>query len=131
MKTLIREFSQKDYAEIIRWVQDREYPFPDYALLPGIGFVAEQEGLMVAVGFLYRMGAGVAMISSLYSNPSVEKLSRQEAVNFVIQTLVGKAKDLKIKRVTVASNIDRIVDRFKDLGFLVGDKNVTHLYMEI
>lgn len=66
----IRMIHDDDFAEISEWFVKRKWPVPPAGkMLPESGFVAEQDGTLLSVAWLYVTNSQVGIIDWIATNP--------------------------------------------------------------
>ena len=120
----IRTFQKDDYPMYISWLSARNRPAPRFVDLPDLGVVVKDDR-EAAIGFLIESDSAVCGMGNFASNPD-HKL-RSDAVDFLIDSLVGLAKEKGYQRLFVNTNRGRLIARLKDKGFTVYDEHLTQL----
>lgn len=121
----VREFDRgNDYALAASWWEKRHYLVAPMFMLPPNGLVVCDGDTPVAIGFLMRTDAGVAGPCHLVSNPDEPGEIRHQALDLLIQSLIERAKELGHRVICAETNLERLVERYKNLGFTVTDTGV-------
>jgi hypothetical protein len=119
--------AQHDYALLKSWWEQRSYPAQEPEFLPPTGLIISHEGADICAGFLFKTDAKIAVLGHVVStSKSVDKILRSEALDHLIESLVGHAKECGFAVVTCSSNIPRLNERYEALGFSKSDENETH-----
>lgn len=122
----------KHYPLMVIWWSERGFPPTPLQMLSKTGVVAESDdGLPLAAGFLYATDSGLAQISHLVGDKLISREERGEALDRIILSLSQIAKGAGFVLVSGATNIPGLVERYKRLGFIVCDENVSHLAKEL
>jgi len=123
----VLKFKKEDHLALMtRWYEARKFPtVPDY-LLPEIGLVVKHDGAYICLGHMYRTDGSIASISHLASSPVASSEERHIGLNMLISGLMDIANEQKFKMITIASNIEKLFERFEEFGFAKTDENVTH-----
>lgn len=87
--------------------------------MPEIGFVVSEGSIPVAAGFLRLMEGRLAQIDGLCSNATLDSSTRHEAVSLVVDSLICKAKSLKLKGIIAYTKDESVVTRAEATGFKV------------
>lgn len=119
----MRKFEDKDYPVVCEWWKGYDWPEIPYTMLPINGLIIDN----TCAGFLYQTDSDLAWIEFIVGNPTIDKNKRAEGLEQLIGGLKDKAKELGFKTVFTATRHERLVDRFKEKGFHISDKNMTHM----
>jgi len=126
-----RAFDKEKDAHLLRaWVVNRRLPNADVNLefMPPTGVVVEVDNIPVAIGFMIKCDNGMCINSDLISNPAIDKKARQEAVDFLRESLYTLAKAAGYKLVTVFTRIPKLQARLeKEKGYFKIDQGLTQL----
>lgn len=118
------------YFDVIKqWWLLRDMPYPDINFLPPTSVLIWYGDLPLCAGFLFKTDANIAIINHVVSNPSIpgiKKWVRSEAINFLLEELIERAKVDGFQLLTASSNVHRLNKRYEDLGFEKSDENETH-----
>lgn len=119
-----------EYFDVMKsWWHLRDKPSPDIHFLPPTGVMVWFGDLPLCAGFLFKTDANIAIINHLVSNPAipgVKKWVRSEAIDFLIETLIEKAKEDGYNLITASSNVRRLNERYEKFEFEKSDENETH-----
>jgi N-acetylglutamate synthase-like GNAT family acetyltransferase len=93
MKT--RLYTPADYTTVGPWfTAHKTQPVPE-TILPKCGIVVEEEGLLLAAGWLYQDNSvGVAWLAWLVSNPDIPRSCVETALGRLLRASESVAKDL-------------------------------------
>lgn len=120
--------SDEHYEQICSWWRAHNWPVLPVEALPAIGRVVSHNGVNVCAGFLYRTDSAICLLEWIVSNPDFkDKPTRSDAIDFLIQNLLGAAQKLRPSIVFSYAKNDRLLKRYQDLGFQVSDKDMTHV----
>jgi hypothetical protein len=119
----IREFNKIDYYLICEWWTAHKWNAPSYLMLPKTGFIIE--GL--CAGFLYKTDSEIAWLEFVISNPKSDKELRNEALNILIEKLINEAKQSGFKVIFTSVEHTKLIDRYKNHGFVETDKSMTNM----
>ena len=95
---------------------------PDYyspTTLPEIGYIAFDDNTPVAAGFLRLIEGGYAQIDSLISNGQLNSTTRHQGIELIVNTLIAKAKENRLKGLICHTKDKSILERAMALGFEV------------
>ena len=108
------------------WVQHKWIPvMPEN--LPQYGIVMTHLGKPVSAGFVYRTDSTFALIEWIISDPKSDKMIRRESLGKLVPSLVELAKELGAKCIFTTSKIPTLTQRLVEEGFVVSDREMTHL----
>ncbi len=91
----IEKFRMRHLKDISGWLSARGLDTKLIDELPAIGFVAYEDSLPVAAGFLRECEGGSAMADSFITDPIASKASRNAGMNLVLDAVIQEAKRLK------------------------------------
>lgn len=87
--------------------------------LPQYGYLASDSATPIAVGFLRMVEGGYAQLDTLVSNKDLSSDMRHEGITEVVDALMRKAKELKLKGILAFSNDLGVLARATVLGFKI------------
>lgn len=122
---------QKSYFDILLSMHESQN-YSDTLLLspetlPLIGYIASEGSVHIACGFLRMIEGDVAMIDTLVSNASVPSQMRHEAISGIVNSLIQRAKDMKLKGLLCLTSDKSVLMRAATLGFNVVPQHVIAL----
>lgn len=85
--------------------------------LPLCGYLATDSATVVAVGFLRIVEGGYAQLDTLVTNGDLSSDMRHEGVAMVVNSLIERAKDLKLKGILAFTQDQGVLLRAAALGF--------------
>ncbi len=106
------------------WFKERNFPPVLPWMLPKTGLVVMHDEAPCAMGHLYRTDSGLAVISHLVTRPDYPGDIRNGALNLLVESLVEKAKQNKVKMVCFSTNLPKVEARFERLGFMKTDEGL-------
>lgn len=124
----MRLYKESDYLTLVEWWIDQKWNnilLPE--MLPKTGLI--EDG--VCAMFLYKSDSSIAWIGFPIANPKSDKNVRNQALNDIINGLIELGKEDGYKQIFTTSNIPKLIDRYKNLGFGVGDENVLQLIKKV
>jgi hypothetical protein len=116
----------KDYATLCKWWSKYDTNIPE-RVLSNIGLMVED----VAAAWLYITNSEFAIIAFPISNKEVSSAVKDEVFSIIIKRLEGIARSLNYTIISVHSEIDSMIERYKRLGYTVTDDNMTNLMRKI
>lgn len=72
---------------------------------PAIGLIAIHNEVPIAVGFLRQVEGGFGMFDGLCTNPKMESLVRNKAIDMLVDELIHVAKSFEMKAI-IAWSVD-------------------------
>lgn len=123
----VRLYNESDLPMLKSWWKTFEsHPAWEDLLPKDSTFVVEHNGIPVASMCLYLMNVPIAaMMENLIANPEVEKSLRHEAVNFLFSHIENVAKEKGYKTIVLFSYVEKLKQRYEDLGYSRTLENVT------
>ena len=87
-----------------------------------------ENGVDVACGFLYKTNSSVCWIEYIVANPNIKlEEVRHEGVKFVLNKLFNVAKELGYIVAFSSINHEKLIDIYKNSGFIEGSKGTTEM----
>jgi hypothetical protein len=127
MRTLIRVLKlDEDLPKLQGWWKARKFPPANPEFLPPTGVMVSVNGVDTCAGFLFKSDANAAIIGNIVSNPEAPGKDRNEALDLLIATLAGIAKNDGFGMVCCSTNLPRLMDRFQSHGFIKTDDSVSN-----
>lgn len=90
--------------------------------LPEVGFIAFDDGIPVAAGFLRRVEGGYSLLDGLISNPNCRPWDRHVCIDLVVQELIKTAVARDDKKIVAYSEDISTINR----SFVHGFKKLPH-----
>lgn len=92
---IIREIiAEEDLPEIARWFETHRWPFPAVpGIGPGLGIIAEEDGVLYACAWIYITGRSLAYIDWLATNPDTPREQNNKALELVIEKIKETASN--------------------------------------
>lgn len=119
----LRTFEASDYSDVASWWKAHNWPVLPIEALPKLGFIVPG----VCAGWLYETDSTLCWLEWVVSNPLTSKEERSVALDEVISSLLSRAKELGFKQVFTTVVHPKLVDRYKNHGFVVTDQAMTNL----
>lgn len=85
--------------------------------LPEIGYIATEGAILVSAGFLRRIEGGFGMIDTLVTNADLDSSTRHDGISKIVETIIHKSKELRIKGLICSTKDPGIIKRAKSIGF--------------
>ena len=127
MKFNIRKLNDSDYELILRkWWKDWRWTPPSKDFLPEDGeggFIVYDKDIPVCAGYIYITNSSVGWCDWIISNFNYkDKTNRKKALNELIKILTHtlKLSDCKYSYALIKS--DSLIERYKENGYIEGDK---------
>lgn len=119
----------KDYQDVAAWWKAWGWPEIPREALPEMGLIVSEGEVKICAGFLYRTDSCMCCIDFFVSNPEAEKKQRDAAMQMLINSLVGKAKESGFKAVFsfVRRKDGGLIRRMIRAGYTVTDREMCHL----
>lgn len=115
----VEPFSPDKHMHILcAWLTDRGTYVPSREEMPAYGFVAYDDSVPIAMGFLRCMEGGYAQIDGLATDPRASGEQRHLAQDAVVVQLINKAKHFGIKSLTAYSVHKGALKRALTHGFV-------------
>lgn len=107
---------------ITKWLKYRQmYKSSLISELPEIGYIAYEDELPLAAGFLRRCEGGFGMIDSLITDPTAPSELRNEALDKITICILQYAKTNNINNIVAFSRDDNTLKRSLKHGFVLVD----------
>lgn len=124
------EFKDSHYEDVKSLWSTYNWPAPPLAFLPRQGWVTLDNGKIIASGFMYDNGKGMAQIGWIISDANVG-IKRAPAVLKIIETAKEFAKNNKIQVIHTMVNNDSLKSLFLKTGFEVAETGVTTMAISL
>lgn len=114
---IIRPYNQgKDEEVLAEILRVREVDV-DYSLLPRFGFVAIEDDVLLAFGFMRYVEGPYAMIDGLTTNPNVEVDKRRLALSRILDKMIRIGKRYRLRALMGFTGIPVVSDMVEGKGF--------------
>lgn len=118
---------EKDFTELKRWWEfwrwkDRVDP----RILSDIGYVVEEKGIPLCVGWLYTSNSLIANLNFITANPFEDKKKVSKSLDFLIECLSQRALKEGARAIMTTVSNKNLAKRIKKLGFIDNGGNLTH-----
>ena len=112
------EYKKESHLKFIEnWLVAHELSVDLAKDLPRIGFLAFDNELGVAAGFLRLVESDYLILDSLITNPKAYSGSRDMAIDLVVKKLIEKAKEMQKYKIIANSTDANTLLRSKKHGF--------------
>lgn len=115
------------YPTLSAWWRDQRWPPVPLDMLPELGLVVTDDHEAHAAGWLYTTNSPIALIEWLVGNPNSSHETRGQALDTLIEALTRAAHSRGFRHVWSSLVHDRLIERYKRLGFTVADKHATNM----
>lgn len=92
--------------------------------LPQIGYIATEDGNVVAIGFLRHVEGNMALLDTLVTNAECSSKMRHLGISAVVDALISMAKQLELRYFMAFTVDDGIIKRAFDLGFVITNQRL-------
>lgn len=128
----IKPLKETDYSDIlVGWWGSWGWEPPHKDFLPdnGAGGICVFEDTTpICAGFLYTTNSGVAWVDWIISNKEYKKKpQRKQAIGLLIETLTNIAKNTGHKYSYALIKHKGLIDTYKSIGYIEGDKYTTEM----
>lgn len=118
----IREITENDLPEIIRWFEFRSWPMPAVSNVAAkIGVLAEKNGITYACMYSYNTGTSVAYLEWPCTNPDVpleQSMPALEEIIFHFKKMC-ELSEPKVRVLCFMTQSKHLSNRFKNNGFKI------------
>jgi len=121
---------KKHYETICEWWKEQDWPCVPADHLP-LGFLVMDGETPACAGFLYLTGTAMCHFEWIVANPEVRGKKRAEALNFLISSVKGIARDAGCASIFMATKHPNLISRLEKQGFIATDYNVTNLLARV
>ena len=123
---------KKDFELLNKWaLAGHGLPFK-LDIIPETTYIIEHQNQPIATLCLFLMNCkGGAMVENLLSDLSVDKGIRKEAVNLLFNHVEKVAKEKGYNTLVLFSNVDKLKERYTDLGYKETMSNVSTFAKEL
>lgn len=111
----------EDYFPIQSWLKENQMEEDLAKDLPSIGYMATDEKGKIAAGFLRRVEGDFMLLDSLIANPKTSGKRRYQALDLIVDQLIDKAGELKLKQILAFTKERAIIKRSIKHGFQMSD----------
>lgn len=87
--------------------------------VPKLGYIVKEGKSPVCAGFLRMIEGKYCQIDTLVSNPHHSAPLRHKCMNLLVETLINKAKSLKLKGIMSTTIDNSVIMRAVQVGFTV------------
>lgn len=124
----VKSFSLIDHYEIISdWWTGHDWTVLPQQVLPHNGLIVYDDNTPICAGFLYKTDSAICWLEWVISNPLAKKEQRSEALNALIDCLVGLAKTMGFSIIFTSIKHPGLIKRMEQIGFQVNDNGMTNM----
>jgi len=131
----IRWLENGDYENtLVKWWADFDFTAPPKELLPDNGLggaMVFNEDSEICAGFLYQTNSKIAWVEFIISNKEYRGSDRGEAIEYLINVLSIKAKELGYTSIYTSLNHKVLIERYKRCGFIASSQNCTEMVKKL
>lgn len=136
MEFIINAIEKTDYDKFVEWWRWARFPAPTKNLLPNQGLgglkLTNEEGVDVAVGFLYDTNSDISWLEFVTLNPSIkDKELRKEIKKEIIYYLTLHAEQKGYKAVFSSVKIEALRDSFIENGYIMSKQDTKELTINL
>lgn len=129
--TEVKEFkAEADHQEILSWWKAQDWPGLPAAMLP-FGFVSWEDGVRTAAAFVIGTDGALHVMEWIVGNPQVNYEARGRGVEAVVKACLAHCKEQGALVVITTTKHQRLIDRYKEMGFQETDSGMTHLVVTL
>lgn len=116
---IIRAVNESDIPEISTWFESISWDLPPVEnSLPKQGFLAEQDGKLLACAWLYTSGTSIAEIGWTCTNPKSDSKLQSDAISAVVEFIQKEiCKVSGIKSLKLYTKNMKFVQKLEGLNF--------------
>lgn len=127
-----RLYKVSDYANLKGWWDKHWGSAPAVQALPQSGLIVEKDGRDVAAGWVYLdTTSPTAFLAWMVANPNNTAKQSMEAITYLIGGLVELARSQGRVNIIAQCPSGALSRLFQSCGFVLRDKDVNHLTMEV
>ena len=119
----IRHFTDSDYEMVCSWWSGHDWPSIPLTFLPTTGIIVDD----CAAGFIYSTDSKICWLEFIVVDPKSDKTYRREALNTLMNEAAKIAKEMGHSAIFTSASHEGLIERYKNNGFKVTDKNMTNL----
>lgn len=125
----------RHYKEIESWWKTQGWDALPPQMLP-FGYVALRENLggreeMLAAAFVIGTDGALHVMEWIVGNPSVSYEERGLGIDAVVSACLNHCKERGASAVITTTKHERLIERYKKMGFLETDTGMTHLVIPL
>ena len=127
MKLKLRRLEESDYDTLVTWWKDWKWEAPPRDFLPENGtggFMVSNNDSDICAGFIYLTNSKIAWIEFIISDKQYKEEDRNEAIQFLINSLSGVAEETGAKYGYAILKNKSLMKYYEEANFTVtGDNN--------
>ena len=121
---------EKDLPIIKKWWNKHIDSFNE-VVLSNTGLIISYKGKDICAGWSYELNSKIVMIGWFIADTSVNFKIRDKCLKNLINRFHILYKKLGFEFCTIYSENDSMINRLKNMNYIVGDKNVTNLFTKL
>lgn len=121
----INKFLPQDYPMIKSWWDCTDEPCAPIEFFPETTYIASVNGVPAVSAILVVSNTPICWMTAPIGNPDLKGKSRQEAFTKLIKYLGETAAKLNKKVLFTMNSKPKLINRFKELGFIPTHNNMT------
>lgn len=118
------DFNEKHYMVVAQWWADHGWPVLPLEALPKTGSIVYQGVSPICAAWLYTTDSNLSLLEWTVSDRNSSLNVRNEALDLLFKTLIEKSEG---KTIVGFSSKERLTDRYKRHGFVLGDEKMDFL----
>jgi len=127
----IQDFEISKHYEVLLELHKRQksdtFSYLSPETTPKIGFLATFNDSPATIGFLRMVEGGYCQIDTMVSNPELPSNVRHESMTLTVNSLISKAKEMKLRGIIIYSIDESMLCRAEAIGF----KSLPHEVMAL
>lgn len=127
MDILIRDYTEADYDTACEWFAGWSWPILPPSLFPKSGFVAEKDGVPLAMVWLYLTNSAWGVMEWLVRDPKADKELCRAAMPLLVEKVKETAWGVGIEVIFTSVQHPNLIKLYKEHGFNLGDPNMTNM----
>ncbi|MGY8863986.1 MAG: hypothetical protein ACKVJK_00020 [Methylophagaceae bacterium] len=130
MKLKLRRLEESDYDTLVTWWKDWKWEAPPRDFLPENGtggFMVSNNDSDICAGFIYLTNSKIAWIEFIISDKQYKEEDRNEAIQFLINSLSGVAEETGAKYGYAILKNKSLMKYYEEANFTVTSDNNTEM----
>jgi hypothetical protein len=135
MELNVRRLTENDWDTLVKWWKQWDFEFiPSKEFLPDNGtggLIVEKENKPIASVFMYTTNSGVCALGWPLSDRNYKHEDRSQAIKLLNIACENVWKKHNGKFLFFWGNNRKYISNLKEIGFIEGDTNYSHLIKQI
>lgn len=124
---MLHRFNFDAHYETVKvWLDHYKWPGFEPGILPQFGLIVSDGDDYICCGFLYKTDSCISLLEWVVGNPNIDYEKRALGINTMVKALLREAKDQGFGAVLSFIQNKRLIEKYKETGFIVTDENMTH-----